>query len=176
MFRTHIPQFIAIVAATAPLAMAAPLGIVGDGVPDVVIDVATGQATLDTDGAGTLAAFSIVSRGANNSIGDPGDGDGYLTAGLTVPGSGGFADSSRDELFRALGTLASGVYPLGQLYDPTLVPGAYPLSPAFILSDLRVAYDGDDSLVGNGTVRIIPEPASIAVLTAASLLLRRRVR
>ena len=144
----------------------------GDGVPDLIIDVATGRATLDTDGQ-TLTAFQIQSRGANATITLAGDGDGLLLAGKTAPGQFFFTNSSRDEFAGSLGTLAAGVYDLGQLFDPSLTN--LPLSNAAALGDLRFGFNGDASAAGNGNVTFVPEPSGLALAgVAAAMVLRRR--
>lgn len=163
----------AIILTGATFSQGALIGTPANAVPDLIIDLNTGTASLDTEGQ-VLSAYQIQSAGTNATITLIGDGDGFLTQGLTPVGSFFFTNASRDENGGSIGTLASGIYNLGQLYDPTLV--TLPLSQSFVLADLRFGFDGDSSANGNGGVRFIPEPASIAFLGAASLMLRRRTR
>jgi autotransporter-associated beta strand protein len=143
--------------------------------PQLIVNLITGAATLDTNGQ-SLAGYQIQSRGSNGVITAAGDGDGYLTAGLAAVGSFSFTNSTRDEFAAALGSLNDGVYELEQLYDPNLV--SMPLSELFVLSDLRFAFNGDNSAAGNGVITfVVPEPSSIVALLGALLLtLRRRSR
>jgi hypothetical protein len=152
--------------ATTP-ARGATIGIRGDAIPDLVIDLASGTATLTTDGAGGLSAFQIQSRGANATVAPAGDGDGCLLPGKPSLGNFVFNNSSRDEHAGSFGTLPVGDFALGQLFDVSLLPAGVPLTSAFVLSDLRFGYNGDGSAAGNGTVVFVPEPISLAVVTCA---------
>lgn len=141
-------------------------------VPTLFVDPATGHAILDTAGQ-ALSGFQIQSRGLNGVISAGGDGDGYLTAGLTEIGAFLFRNSSVDEFAAAIGELPAGVYDLGQLFNVSIT--GLPLAEAFVLQDLRFGFNGDLSDAGNGVVQlIVPEPAIAGVLLPLVLVHRRR--